>query len=90
MDGSLSPEYVKKTQRMVNLKLKELCTMAGIDEYLDITTYVARHSFATALKKSDVPTAVISEMMGHKTEAITQIYLDSFDNSVKYKASLNL
>ena len=29
-------------------------------------------------------------MMGHKSEAITQVYLDSFDDSVKSQASLNL
>jgi site-specific recombinase XerD len=81
---------LKKTQRMVNLKLKELCVLAGIDASLNISTYVARHSFATALKKSNVTTAIISEMMGHKSEAITQVYLDSFDDSVKYEASLNL
>ncbi|MFN8428974.1 MAG: site-specific integrase [Spirosomataceae bacterium] len=81
---------LKKTQRMVNSKLKDLCKMAGLDENINITTYVARHSFATALKKSNVSTAIISEMMGHKSEAITQVYLDSFDDSVKYEASLNL
>jgi integrase len=75
---------------MVNLNLKELCKIAGLDENINVTTYVARHSFATALKKSNVSTAIISEMMGHKSEAITQIYLDSFDDSVKYEASLNL
>lgn len=81
---------LKKTQRMVNSKLKELCKIAGLDENINVTTYVARHSFATALKKSNISTAIISEMMGHKSEAITQIYLDSFDDSVKYDASLNL
>ncbi|OYU93939.1 MAG: hypothetical protein CFE21_18290 [Bacteroidetes bacterium B1(2017)] len=79
---------LKKTLRAVNLNLKDLCRTAGLDESL--TTYVARHTFATALKKSLVSTAIISEMMGHKSEAITQIYLDSFDDSVKYEASLNL
>ncbi|WP_255077679.1 site-specific integrase [Lacihabitans sp. CCS-44] len=79
---------LKKTLREVNLNLKELCSFAGVDEKL--TSYVARHTFATTLKKSFVSTAIISEMMGHKSEAITQIYLDSFDDSVKYDASLNL
>lgn len=81
---------LKKTQRMVNSKLKELCMLAGLDDSINLTTYVARHSFATALKRSNVSTSIISEMMGHKSEAITQVYLDSFDDSVKYEASLNL
>ena len=46
----------------------------------NITTYVARHSFASVLKKSGVNIALISEALGHSDLATTQIYLDSFDN----------
>lgn len=46
-----------------------------------LTTYVARHSYATVLKRSGVPTSIISESLGHSSERITQIYLDSFENS---------
>ena len=48
---------------------------------INITTYVARHSFATVLKRAGVSTSIISESLGHSSEKITQIYLDSFDNS---------
>jgi len=47
---------------------------------IKLTTYVARHSFATILKREGVPTSVISETLGHSSEKITQIYLDSFEN----------
>lgn len=47
---------------------------------LDLTTYVARHSFATVLKRSGVNTSIICEAMGHSSEKVTQIYLDSFEN----------
>ena len=47
--------------------------------FLNIT-YVARHSFASVLKKSGVNIALISEALGHSDLATTQIYLDSFDN----------
>ena len=60
----------------VNKDLKVLGERAGI--YTPLTTYVARHSFATALRQKGTATAVISQMMGHKTEAVTAIYLDSF------------
>jgi integrase/recombinase XerD len=33
-------------------------------------------------KRKGVPTAVIQESLGHKTESITQTYLDSFGNNV--------
>ncbi|GAB4035000.1 phage integrase SAM-like domain-containing protein [Spirosoma gilvum] len=67
---------LKKIMGQVNGDLKVLGERAGLQTPL--TTYVARHAFATSLKRSGVATAVISEAMGHKTEAITNVYLDSF------------
>ena len=32
------------------------------------------------MKKKGVSTAVISESMGHESERVTQIYLESFEN----------
>ena len=55
-----------------------------------ITTYVARHSFATVLKRSGVNTSIISEAMGHSSEKVTQIYLDSFENDQIDEAMSNL
>lgn len=53
-----------------------------LDLPITLTPYVARHSWATIAKRSGVPTAVISEGLGHTTERTTQIYLDSFENEV--------
>ncbi|MFZ6038007.1 MAG: tyrosine-type recombinase/integrase [Bacteroidota bacterium] len=47
---------------------------------LTLTTYVARHSFATVLKRSGVSTSIISESLGHSSEKVTQYYLDNFEN----------
>jgi len=47
-------------------------------------------SFATVLKRSGVSTAVISESMGHQTEAVTQTYLKSFENSIIDEAMKHL
>ena len=60
----------------VNKDLKELGELAGIATPL--TTYVARHTFATTLKQAGTQTALISQAMGHKSEAVTAVYLDSF------------
>jgi site-specific recombinase XerD len=68
----------KNAARLMNKKLKTLATMAEIDA--ELTTYVSRHSWATIAKRSGIPTAVISEGLGHETEETTQIYLDSFEN----------
>jgi integrase len=77
-----------KLLRQVNTDLKELATAAGIT--VPITTYTARHSFATSLKRAGVSTAIISESMGHASEAVTAVYLDSFASDVVDSAFENL
>lgn len=47
-----------------------------------LTTYVARHSWATIAKEQGASTTVISEGLGHSCEKTTQIYLKEFDRSV--------
>ena len=55
-----------------------------------LTTYVARHTFATIAKKNNVPIAVISELLGHEDIKTTQIYLGSLDNDTldDYRAQI--
>ena len=52
-----------------------------------ITSYVARHSWATIAKNLDVPISVISEGLGHEDIKTTQIYLESFEVDVLDKAN---
>ena len=70
---------------LVNYRLKELSTMLKLQRSL--TMYVARHSWASAAKSKNVPLSVISEGMGHDSEATTQIYLASLETSVVDKAN---
>ncbi len=70
---------------LVNYRLKELSTMLKLQRPL--TMYVARHSWASAAKANNVPLSVISEGMGHDSEATTQIYLASLETSVVDKAN---
>ena len=57
---------------------------------IKLTTYVARHSYATVLKRAGVATSIICESLGHSSEKVTQIYLDGFENSQIDKAMENL
>lgn len=57
---------------------------------IPLTTYVARHSYATVLKRAGVSTSIISESLGHSSEKITQVYLDSFDSTQINEAMKNL
>lgn len=67
--------------------LAQIAGLAGIEH---LTTYVARHTYATVLKRAGVNIAIISETMGHSDIKTTQIYLDSFENTQIADAVMNL
>ncbi len=69
----------------INHNLKRIATMVGVA--IPLTMYVARHSWASAAKAKGIPISVISEGMGHDSEATTQIYLASLDTSVVDRAN---
>lgn len=69
---------IHKMLGKINKNLKLIATQLNVDA--NMTTYVARHSFASVLKKSGVSIALISEALGHSDLSTTQVYLDSFDN----------
>ena len=52
--------------------------------------HLARHSFATILKKSGVNIGIISQALGHQDIKTTQIYLSKFDNEQVDDAMKNL
>lgn len=70
---------------LVNYHLKDLSSMLKLQR--PVTMYVARHSWASAAKAKNIPLSVISEGMGHDSEATTQIYLASLETSVVDKAN---
>ena len=69
----------------INHNLKTIAKKVGIT--IPLTLYVARHSWASVAKAKGIPLSVISEGMGHDSEATTQIYLASLDTSVVDKAN---
>jgi site-specific recombinase XerD len=75
---------LRKQLIFINAELKNIANDCGIKT--NLTTYVARHTSATHLKRKGVSTSVISEMLGHKNENVTQVYLDSFGSDVIDKA----
>lgn len=81
-------DRIRQTMKSVNKHLKDIGEELNLP--IDLTTYVARHSFATVLKRSGVNTSIICEAMGHSSEKVTQIYLDSFENEQVDAAMSNL
>lgn len=79
---------IHKMLGKINKNLKLIAAQLNVDA--NMTTYVARHSFASVLKKSGVSIALISEALGHSDLSTTQVYLDSFDNEQIDTAMQNL
>lgn len=79
---------IHKICHQVNQELKESAKELKIKG--EVTTYVARHSFATILKKSGVNIGIISQALGHQDIKTTQIYLSKFDNEQVDDAMKNL
>lgn len=69
----------------INRNLKTIAKKVGLT--IPLTMYVARHSWASAAKAKGIPLSVISEGMGHDSEATTQIYLANLDTSLVDKAN---
>lgn len=63
--------------KIINKYMKEIAKETGIEK--EVTTYFARHSFATVLKRSGASVEMISELLGHSSVNVTQSYLGSFE-----------
>lgn len=74
---SARKQYIYAAHR-VNANLKRVAEMLEIE--MPLTMYVARHSWASAAHRKNIPLSVISEGMGHDSESTTRIYLTSLDN----------
>ncbi len=78
-------QQYKSSAHFVNDKLKVLGKRLNLP--IPLTTYVARHSWASIAKNRNVPVSVISEAMGHDSEKTTRIYLASLDTCAIDKAN---
>ena len=88
-----APGNAERTQyqtmlHRVNYCLKKIAALAAIP--VQLTMYVARHSWASAAKSKNIPISVISEGMGHDSEMTTQIYLASLDTTVVDRANAQI
>jgi site-specific recombinase XerD len=78
-DDDTAYHRYRQVEQTVNRNLKEIGDRIGLR--IPLTTYVARHSWASIARNLDVSIAVISEGMGHNSYRTTQIYLNSIDTS---------
>ena len=69
---------IKQFTQNVNKNINKIAILLKIDKH--VTTYFARHSFATVLRRSGASTEMISESLGHTSTKTTVSYLDSFED----------
>lgn len=69
----------KNRLRQYNRMLKSISKLLKLDTPL--TSYVARHSWATMARENGIPVSLISESMGHSSEKTTYAYLKALDPS---------
>lgn len=74
----ITADVLKRINKRTNLIGKELNIGA-------VTTYVARHSFATVLKRSGASLSYIQESLGHSDMKTTESYLASFEKEERAK-----
>jgi integrase len=77
-------------QNVVRLVNKKMAKISKALEYDLISTYTARHSYATVLKRSGANIAFISESLGHSDLRTTESYLASFETEERAKNASKL
>ena len=71
-------DHIKTFVRNTNKRLTRVGIELGLS--LKVTSYVARHCFATIQKNNNAPLAYISEALGHSNLKTTQNYFGRFED----------
>ena len=77
-DGTERKQYHRMLEN-INYNLKKIGEMTGLK--MPLTTYTARHTWASVARNMDISISIISEGMGHNSIKTTQVYLNSIDVS---------
>ena len=79
-----SSEFVKQ----INNSLKGIAKQ--LDFPADFSTYYARHSYATNLRKAGKPLEFVQGALGHKNKRTTEIYFSGIENNELREANERL
>ena len=86
-DGTERRQY-ERMEHNVNRNLKKIGEMAGLQ--IPLTTYVARHTWASAMRDMGFDLSIVSRGLGHESLKTTQIYLSSIDTTAVAKANRSM
>lgn len=78
-------KIVQQVTKNINKYMKQIAKSLELKK--DVTTYFARHSFATVLRNSGASTEFISEALGHSSMKTTQSYLAGFEKETIHKTT---
>lgn len=82
-DSAWEHEKKKKNHtKLINKRMKMIGEKLNLGK---ITTYVARHTYATVLRNEGVPISIISPMLGHSSVTTTEIYLADLESEYRAK-----
>lgn len=76
MDLVQQEKAIQQKIKLTNQRLAKLCRQLELPL---VTTYWARHSYASSLKMGKVDIEIIKEALGHSSVQTTQSYLKRFD-----------
>ena len=86
-DGTERRQY-ERMEHNVNRNLKKIGEMAGL--HMPLTTYVARHTWASAMRDMGYDLSIVSRGLGHESLKTTQIYLSSIDTAAVAMANRSM
>lgn len=85
MSAERERQIVQQLTHVINDHMKNIAKDLGINK--PVTTYYARHSFATVLRNSGASIDFISEALAHNSQQTTKSYLASFEHETIHKTT---
>lgn len=85
MTAEQERQVVQQLTQTINKYMKLIANELGINK--PVTTYFARHSFATVLKNSGASIEFISEALAHSSQQTTKSYLSGFEQETIHKTT---
>lgn len=79
-DEAVAYRQYRSALSLHNKRLKAVSAMLGGGVHL--SSYVARHTWASLAQECSLPMHIISTTMGHTSERTTRIYLGTLDDSL--------
>jgi site-specific recombinase XerD len=85
MTAEREREVYQQVTKTINKYMKLIAAELKINK--EVTTYFARHSFATVLRNSGASMEFISEALGHSDMKTTKNYLAGFEQATIHKTT---